>query len=224
MCICHGVHVSVFMPVADSIGQGVRIDRQHLHSGSVGARGTGSVGDSVGEGARMCCSARVFLVLCLRASVGWTAACTGKSTAACTRKSTGNCSCPSISRQSNVSTDGNLTSQLHHLTPVLSPSRPCSNLQPLMASLPVTDALPPRKRHAPMLTNNTSAPMLTNNTSTNNTSNTSKHLGDVHRGDAAAPAPSASALPPSPHPQASKRGPYATVCVAWRACSHSIPT
>jgi len=96
MCICHGVHVSVFMPVADSIGQGVRIDRQHLHSGSVGARGTGSVGDSVGEGARMCCSARVFLVLCLRASVGWTAACTGKSTAACTRKSTGNCSCPSI--------------------------------------------------------------------------------------------------------------------------------
>ena len=51
MCICHGVHVSVFMPVADSIGQGVRIDRQHLHSGSVGARGTGSVGDSVGEGA-----------------------------------------------------------------------------------------------------------------------------------------------------------------------------
>ena len=36
MCICHRVHVSVFMPVADSIGQGVRIDRQHLHSGSVG--------------------------------------------------------------------------------------------------------------------------------------------------------------------------------------------
>ena len=50
MCICHRVRVSVFMPVADSIGQGVRIDRQHLHSGSVGARGTGSVGDSVGEG------------------------------------------------------------------------------------------------------------------------------------------------------------------------------
>jgi len=50
MCIWHGVHVSVFMPVADSVGQGVRIDRQHPHAGSVGARGTGSVGDSVGEG------------------------------------------------------------------------------------------------------------------------------------------------------------------------------
>ena len=53
MCICHGVHVSVFMPVADSVGQGVRIDRQHPHAGSVGARGTGSVGDSVGEGPRV---------------------------------------------------------------------------------------------------------------------------------------------------------------------------
>ena len=63
MCVCVCVCVCVY--VDRWMCQLFRIDRQHPHAGSVGARGTGSVGDSVGEGGASTAGGHGMLAGCM---------------------------------------------------------------------------------------------------------------------------------------------------------------